>query len=128
VTRSKYDPYRDIIVSGEIPSKKIAELIGNGCTSSAVRAARRRFLKPDEYKRVNAQWRKKNRTYENDVSRKARAETCKFATNNKVDYTEHENHLILHSTHTTQELAKQLGRSVDAIYQHQCRLRKKPQK
>jgi hypothetical protein len=124
VGKSKYDNLREIIVAGEVPSKKIAELVGNGCTASAINAARRRFLKPEECQLVNSRWRTKNYTYETKVSRLARTESCKFAVNNKIDYTEDENCIILYSSRTTKEIAKQLGRSMDAIYQQRHRLRK----
>ncbi len=122
---SKYGPYRKMIVSYEVPTHKIAQIIGDNCTASAVRAARRRFLKPTDCKKVNDTWRNNNRAHENHISRVSRKETQETATNDGTDWTTLEEELILESSCTTRELAIQLGRSMDAIYQHRYRLRKK---
>ena len=127
VKNSKYTPYRKMIVNYEIPSHKIAQIIGN-CTASAVRAARRRFLKPVECKKTNAKWRKNNRAYENSMSRISRKKTRKTAANHKTTWTIAEEKLILESHLTTRELAKELGRTMDAIYKHRHRLKKKLRK
>ena len=123
--KSKYEPYRKLICSNEIPATKIAELIGDGCTAKRIRAARQRFLNPKKYQKNKDTWRRRNPDKIRDACKNYRNPSRKSANNKRNRYTEAEELMILSETETAIEIAKKLGRSVDAICRKRVRLRKK---
>jgi len=122
VKKSKYIKYRRLIVSSEATSQKIAEFIGDGCTAAAVRAAKRRLLHYNDFKKANREWRKKNSVSANARDRKRRTQTAIFAINHNDIWMPHEDEMVLDTTIKSVLTAKMLGRTIDAVYQRRSRI------
>ncbi len=124
MAKSKYDPYKEMIIAGKISAQEIAKIIGNGCTAKRVRAAKQRFLDSDKYKTNKDTWRKNNPDKVRKARKKYRNPSRKTAINSRVPYTKAQKIAVLTGEKTASELAKEFGRSIDGIYRLRVRLRK----
>lgn len=122
--KSKYAPFQQMILNGEVPPKKIAEFISDGCTADHVRSAKQRFMYPQKCHEDKTRWRKNNPDKIRETRKKYRNPSREFAVSNGTSYTDAEDYAILLGDKTTRELAKELGRSIDGIYRRRVRLRK----
>lgn len=114
MSRSKYEPCKEIIITGEVPDKNIAQMLD--CTPGAVRMARYRFLNADHHRKTNAHWRKANSKKELANTRAYRAKTNAYAYRHCDKWTSLEDELILTSDLGGKELAIKIGRNLNALY------------
>lgn len=124
MTKSKYDPYREEILSGKITAKEIAKKIGAGCKETHIYAAKRRYSNPDGCKNSLRNWRKKHREKANERNRQYRAQYSQCAHNKRARWTEKDDLKVLQKDRLAKELAKELGRTIIAIYSRRVFLNK----
>ena len=118
---SKYAPYKEKILSGEVSDRELAKIIG--VSPEAVRMARIKLQSPDKYCYANRKWRLKNSQKENAYNRAYRAKSKKQAENFGEEWTDHQKFLVLTSHLKGLELAVEIGRTLDAIYIKRHRLK-----
>ncbi len=124
MSKSKYLPYKDLIISGELSSRDIAQMIGDGCTACSVRSARRRFLKPKIHYTSVKTWRKKNPQRARKIYNDYIAQSHEFAVNNRAPWSTPDEEFALSTEYTGMEIAHALGRSLSAVYRKRNLLRK----
>ncbi|MEN8252045.1 MAG: hypothetical protein ABFQ53_00475 [Patescibacteria group bacterium] len=120
---SKYEPFREEILSGEISARIIAQKIGNGCKATHVLAAKRRFKNPGKCKKILQNWRKNNREEVNERNRKYVAKHSQHKRNKGKRWTQKEDELVL-SSELAKNIAKKLERTIKAIYSRRTFLKK----
>ncbi len=118
---SKYAPYKEKILSGEVSLSELAKIIG--VSPEAVRMARIKLQNPDKYRYANRKWRIRNSRKENAYNRAYRAKSKKQAENFGEEWTDPQDLLVLTSPLKGLELAKEIGRTLDAIYIRRHRLK-----
>lgn len=124
MAKSKYDKFRKEIIGNEISPKTIAKLMGNGCTADHVRAAKQRFLYPNQCKKSKACWRKKNPDKLRAAHKRYRNPSRTIATNSGNSYTDAEDARIILGKETVAVIAHDTGRSIDGIYRRRVRILK----
>lgn len=124
MAESKYDPYREEILSGKVTAKEIATKIGGSCKKTHVYAAKRRFLNPDKCLDSTRKWRKKNRANANKRNRDYRAKYSRQASNNRTNWTDAEDEKVMNKNLLAKDLTKELGRTIGAIYSRRVLLNK----
>ena len=125
MVKSKYDPYKNIICSGELTAKELTKIIGDGCTTTQVYAARQRFLRPAKYLDSTRKWRKNHRSAANKQNREYRSKHSKNCHNNRVRWAQWEDELVLSEKYLAKDLAEKLGRTIIAIYSRRVFLNRK---
>jgi hypothetical protein len=114
---TKYDDYREIILTKKLSDERIALEIG--CTVKNVQAARFRFKHPERLRK----WHKENHNRTISVYKKWIARHSKNKENKREPYHPWEEALILSNLSTTR-IAKILHRSISAIYTKRKRLKR----
>lgn len=114
MTESKYEPYREEILSGKFTAKEIAEMIGHGCKKTHIYAAKRRFLNLDKCLESTQKWRRNHQKEANKHN--YRAKHSQYAPNNRANWTGAEDKKVMDKSLLAKDVAKKLGRTMGAIY------------
>lgn len=120
---SKYDHFKEQIISREIPDTVLAEMIG--CSISAISSARFRFLNPQRCASYQKQWRKEHPKKVRDQIRKYHKQFRDNDENKGAFWTITDNKLILEGRFSDRELSEKLQRPVSAIQRQRCTLKKR---
>lgn len=119
---SKYEPFREQIIEGKIPDVVLADMMG--CTRSAIRTIRWKFLNPDKDKQYKKCWRKNNIKKEVRQAKKYQ-DTCKKNNwNSGTDWLPEEDEMILNRKKPDKKLSKILGRTLTSIWTRRYKLKK----
>jgi hypothetical protein len=110
---SKYDPYKELIISREVPDSILAKLLK--CSESAIRTARWKLLNPDKNETYRKKWRKEN---PKKVIEQRKRYLKKFSGNNwnsRTIWPDEDKLSIVDSKKTDGEFSEKFGRSITAI-------------
>lgn len=119
--KSKYAGHEALICSTDRTTREIATILG--VSLNAVYMARKKLKNPQRIRQINRKSRVKNGAKVNTYNRTYRAKSQQSANNFGEEWTNDQDFLVLNSSLKGLELAKFLGRTLDAIYIRRHRLK-----
>lgn len=119
--KSKYAGHETLLCSTDRTAKEIATILG--VSLNAVYMARKKIKNPHRIRQINRKSRVKNGEKINKYNRTYRAKSQQSAENLGEEWTNDQDFLVLNSPLKGLDLAKELGRTLDAIYIRRHRLK-----
>ena len=120
----KYENFKKIIINKEYSDEEIAKMVDPNCTPGAIRAARFRFLKPQQHSFNAINWVNKNPLKVAGKRDRYREKFKKNKINKNTPWLIKDEILILIKLIPDKDLSKRLGRPITAIWSQRSKRKK----